>query len=280
MLEDDTLAVGICQPCPRVSQMASTLKGIWEYDEVQTIAERSVKLPMVLKAVLFDFNGVIINDESIHEYLIEQLLVEENLRLKPGEYRQVFLGRSDRDGLATLLTNRGRMATPDYLNSLVVRKAQAYQRQLQTIATLPIYPGVEDLLFKLRAAQIKIAIVSGALSSEIELVLRRANLRESFSAIAAGDQPIPGKPEPDIYLLAVDRLNQVFPSLNLKPEECLVIEDTFNGITAAKRAGMGVVGVANTYPFHMLQRQANWTVDYLTDLELDRIQAVYTSAAA
>jgi beta-phosphoglucomutase-like phosphatase (HAD superfamily) len=61
----------------------------------------------------------------------------------------------------------------------------------------------------------------------------------------------------------------------LQPQECLAIEDTPGGIQAAKRAQMQVVGVANTYPFHILQRQANWTVDYLTELELERVQEVF-----
>jgi beta-phosphoglucomutase-like phosphatase (HAD superfamily) len=64
--------------------------------------------------------------------------------------------------------------------------------------------------------------------------------------------------------------------LKADASECLAIEDTFAGIEAAKRAGMQVVGVANTYPFHMLQRQASWTVDYLNELEFDRVQQVYS----
>jgi phosphoglycolate phosphatase/beta-phosphoglucomutase len=81
-------------------------------------------------------------------------------------------------------------------------------------------------------------------------------------------------------LLAIERLNQHLPELNLKPQECLAIEDTFPGIQAAKRAGISVVGVANSYPFHMLQRQANWAVDYLKDLEIDRVQAVLDRSAS
>jgi len=70
-------------------------------------------------------------------------------------------------------------------------------------------------------------------------------------------------------------LNQKYPDLNLRSPECLAIEDTTVSIQVAKRAQMQVVGVANTYPFHMLHRQANWTVDYLTDLEWEQILEVY-----
>ena len=235
---------------------------------------------MTLKAVLFDFNGVIINDEPLHEKLLEQLLIEENLRPKPGEFRQLSLGRSDRVAIAELFNSRGRVLTTPQLDVLVARKARAYHQQLAQFEKLPIYPGLADFIFNLRATQCKLAVVSGAVRSEIEFVLTQCQLRSYFSVIVAGDDITTSKPQPDGYLLAVDQLNQTFPDLHLQPAECLAIEDTFAGIQAAKAAGIPVIGVANTYPFHMLQRRANWTVDFLSDLELDRIQQVYSRNAS
>lgn len=230
---------------------------------------------MSLKAVLFDFNGVIINDESIHERLIEQLLLEENLTLKPGEYRKVCLGRSDRACLRELLASRGRVVNDTYLAQLMNRKAEGYALEIEKIEKLPLYPGLDDLLFQVRSRNLKLGIVSGAIRKEIEIILNRAKLAEYFQVIVAGDDITASKPEPDGYLLAVERLNQEYSNLNLQPQECLAVEDTPAGIQAAKHASMQVVGVANTYPFHMLQRQANWAVDYLTDLELERVEEVY-----
>lgn len=227
----------------------------------------------MLKAVLFDFNGVIINDEPLHERLIEQLLIEENLRPRSGEFRELCLGRSDRVCLQEILAQRGRVVSDAYLDTLVTRKAQAYTETLATLDKLPIYPGVEDLIFKLSGCEF--AIVSGALRSEIEAVLERAKLRKFFSVIVSGDDLSVSKPEPDGYLLAIERLNGEFPQLQLSADECLAIEDTFPGIQAAKAAGISVVGVANSYPFHMLQRAANWTVDYLIDLEIDRLKQFF-----
>jgi beta-phosphoglucomutase len=227
---------------------------------------------MPLKAVLFDFNGVIINDEPIHERIMGELLLGENLQIKPGEFRQYGLGRSDRACLMALLENRGRVASPELLAKLLQRKAELYRQTLDTLETLPIYPGVNDLIFGLRGAQVKLALVSGAIGSEIRQVLTTTGLLEFFSAIVSGDEDHASKPAPDGYLKAISRLNQQFPDLALMPQECLVIEDTFAGIESAKAAGIQVVAVANTYPFHMLQRQANWTVDYLSDLELERVR--------
>lgn len=231
---------------------------------------------MTLKAVLFDFNGVIIKDEAIHQQLIEEILLEENLRPSPQEYREICLGRSDRACIVELLKRRGRVVTESYLNQLITRKAEAYQSKLETLEKLPIYPGLEDLIYQIRVAKLPMGVVSGALRSEVELVLNRASLAQYFSVIVAGDDITASKPQPDGYLLAVEKLNQQYPDLQAQASDCLAIEDTLSGIQAAKSARMQVVGVANTYPFHMLQRQANWTVDYLNDLELERVQQVYS----
>jgi beta-phosphoglucomutase len=228
-----------------------------------------------LKAVLFDFNGVIINDEPLHKRLTEQLLIEENLALKPGEFEQIGLGRSDRGCLQEILKTRGRVVKEDYLTQLVARKAEAYVLELEKLEKLPIYPGLEDLIYQFRVLNLKLGVVSGAARKGIEMVLSRENLAEYFQVIVAGDEITTSKPEPDGYLLAVQRLNEKFPELRLLPKECLAIEDTPAGIQAAKRARMQVVGVANTYPFHMMQRLSNWAVDYLTDLEVERVQEFY-----
>ncbi|MBE9036423.1 HAD family hydrolase [aff. Roholtiella sp. LEGE 12411] len=239
---------------------------------------------MSLKAVLFDFNGVIINDEPIHLQLIDEILIQENLQPQRVDERQASLGRSDRACFQQLFANRGRVVSEKYLTELLHRKAQAYVLELEKIEKLPLYPGLEDLIYQVRSRSVskedsrnlKLGLVSGAIRKEIELVLSRANLAEHFQIIVAGDDITTSKPEPDGYLLAVKRLNQEYSELNLQPQECLAIEDTPAGVQAAKRAQMQVVGVANTYPFHMLQRYCNWTVDYLSDLELERVQEVFS----
>ncbi|MDE5079964.1 MAG: HAD family phosphatase [Trichodesmium sp. St18_bin1] len=230
---------------------------------------------MTLKAVLFDFNGVIVNDELLHEQLIEQVLLEENLLLKPGEYHEFCLGKSDRACLKDILIQRGRCVNEGYLEQLIKSKTLAYQKQLENIEELPIYSDTVDFIAQVSRAELKMAVVTGAIRTEVELVLNKANLANYFQVIVGGDNVKESKPKPDAYLLAVDILNQKCQGINLKPSECLVIEDTFPGIEAAKLAGMSVVGVAHTYPFHILQRLANWCVDDLSDLELDRVQKVY-----
>ena len=229
---------------------------------------------MTLKAILFDFNGVIINDEPIHQELISEILIAENLNFDQTELHNLSVGRSDRACLTNLFNRSGRVVTEKYLTKIIATKATAYREKIQQLPRLPIYPDVPQFLSELQNKKFRIALVTGALRQQAELVLQQANLTHYFPVIVTADDITTSKPEPDGYLLAVTKLNQQHPELNLQANECLVIEDSFAGIEAAKRAKMQVVGIANTYPLHLLQRRANWTVDYLSEIEIERIQEV------
>ncbi|MEM6597255.1 MAG: HAD family phosphatase [Cyanobacteria bacterium P01_C01_bin.69] len=228
---------------------------------------------MALKAVLLGFNGIVINDDVIRQTLTNQLLIAENLRPDDDDYAEVCLGRSDRACLKGLLAQRGRTASEDSLDKMLTKKSDGYQAWLSELDKLPLYPGLDDLIFRCRAANIKMAIVTGAQRSQVTSVLARAELAEHFSIIVAGDDVSSdgSKPAPDSYLQAVEKLNQSAPDLNLQADECIAIEDSFAGIEAAKNAAVPVVGVAHIYPNHMLQRRATWVVDYLREIKLDWI---------
>jgi HAD superfamily hydrolase (TIGR01509 family) len=223
---------------------------------------------MSLQAVLFDFNGTIINDEPIHRQLIDELMLAENLRPAAKSYRQLCLGKSDRACLLDLLAAQGRSVDDIYLQKILARKAQAYQEKLLALDELPIYPDLGDFLDLLQSAGLRLGIVTGALRLEVETVLAQSGIADRFQVIVAAEDSPTSKPAPDGYLLAADRLQ-------VQPQACLAIEDTFPGIKAARAAQIPVVGIAHTNPVHMLQRQADWAVDCFADLELQRIQYAY-----
>lgn len=228
----------------------------------------------MIKAVLISFNNIVVKNEPVQRQLIEQLLVEENLRPDPAEYRSDCLGRSDRACLSTLLQRRGRFVTAEYLDQLLSKKAKAYQVWLNSLDKPPLYPGFEDLLFRLKASPYKLALVASAQSAEIDAVLIKAGLTDAFTVIVSGDDldKAISKPAPDSYQAAIAQLNTQNPTLGLTPQGCVAIEDTFVGIEAAKAAGIPVIGVAHTYPYHMIQRCATWAVDYLTEIDFDWIE--------
>jgi beta-phosphoglucomutase len=233
---------------------------------------------MSLKAVLLDFNGVIIKDETIHQELVAEIMLGENLRSDAREYKQYCRGRSDRACLRDILASRGRILSEDYLSKLIEAKTKAYQQQIEQLAELPLSPKLPQFLAQLKEQGLIIGLVTGALRSQVKLILERAKIAEYFTVIVAGDDLIFSKPEPDGYLSAIAKINQQHSGLNLQPSQCLAIEDNPVGIEAAKRAKIQVVGIANIYPLHMLQRQANWTVDNFMEIELERVDRVLSQA--
>lgn len=222
---------------------------------------------MGLKAVFLDFSGSIIDDEAINQSLLADILLGENLRANDTDYAEYCRGRSDRACLNEILVNRGRVLADDYLNKLVETKTKAYIAQIEQLSELPLSLHLEEFLLQLKEQDIVISLVTGASRSVVEYILKRANLWGKFDLIITGDDTAISKPEPDPYLLALK-------NLCLQPHECLAIEDNPIGIESAKRAKIQVVGIANIYPLHMLQRIANWTVDNFLEIELERVDRV------
>ena len=230
---------------------------------------------MPLKAVLFDFNGVVLDDERIHQQIIAEMIECEDLNLSLEDLQHHCLGRSDRACFQDLFDSEGQSLSRFQLHRLLSMKAKAYRQYLGALETLPLFAGLVELVEELLGAGITLAIVSGALRSEVRTVLQQTALDQAFAVIVTSEDVKKSKPDPTGYQLAIKRLNRKFPALDLAPCDCLAIEDSFAGIQAAKQAQISVVGVAHTFPFHMLQRQANWCVDYLNQIELDRIQSMF-----
>ncbi|MBM4030007.1 MAG: HAD family hydrolase, partial [Planctomycetes bacterium] len=130
-----------------------------------------------------------------------------------------------------------------------------------------IIEGVREFLDLLARAQIPLAICSGALRPEIELILEEAALRRYFDVIVSAEEVARGKPDPEGFLLALQRLNELWPE-PITAARCLVIEDSHWGLQAARAAGMRTIAVTNTYEAAQLQ-QADKVVARLDDLTLD-----------
>lgn len=232
---------------------------------------------MVLKAVFLEFSGVVIKDAELKKQLTDEILIAENLRPNAAEYAEVCTGRSDRTCLHQLLTRRGRVTNTDFLNQLLAQKSSAYIQQLAKRKKLPLYPGLKDLLYKVKTESLVLGLVTGAAQAEVDWVLTQAQLKNNFSVIVtAQDLAVDDeKPSPKGYKLAINRLNQEYPTLQVEAAECVAVEAFYPGITAAKQAQIPVVGVAHCYPYRMVQRRADWVVDYLNEINFDWIRRSY-----
>ena len=230
-------------------------------------------LHAMLRAMMVDFNGVIVDDEPVHCRMFQKVLAEEGLPLSEADYYRTYIGMDDRDCFAAVLARHGRRPTPALLEELIRRKSRYYKAHIRQ--HLVLFPGAADFV-RQAARRYPLAIVSGALRHEIECILGRAGLRECFAGLVAAEDVAHGKPHPEGYRRALEMLNRMRfqASAPLKPQECLVIEDTEAGIQAGHAAGMKVLAVAHTAPAEALA-EADAVYPSLAEVTLEAAEALF-----
>lgn len=197
-----------------------------------------------MQAVIFDFDGVIADSEPLHFEGLRRTLAEIHIDLTEEDYYANYLGFDDRGCFLEALRVNQIPATPSLVESLMAKKASAYLASIKDHVV--IFPGVKEFVEE-AAATCPVAIASGALRVEIELVLEHIGLRKAFCHITSAEDVTHGKPNPEPFLHALAGVNHQQGTALLSPASCLVIEDSRPGIRAAKSAGMKVLAVANTH---------------------------------
>ena len=190
-----------------------------------------------IRAIVFDFDGVLANSEPLHLRAYQAVLGEHGLTLGRDEYYQQYIGFDDVTALRTLSERRGLGWNEQDVAGMVARKTVVMEEILGTDDVL--YPEAVACVERLGAA-LPLGIASGALRHEIEAILRRAGLERHFKFIVAAGDTKYSKPSPDPYRRAA-RLHE------LPPEQCVAIEDSRWGIESAKDAGLHCVAITQTY---------------------------------
>jgi HAD superfamily hydrolase (TIGR01509 family) len=221
----------------------------------------------MLRAVIFDFDGVIADSEIMHFKAFNESLQPYQIQISKQDYYGQYLGLTDRDLLQTLANEGILKAEPQELDGIAENKKSIFE---ELAKTAPIIDGVRDFLALLAENQIDIAICSGALLAEIELMLDKADLRHYFQAIVSAEHVAKGKPAPDGFLLALKKLNEGKNPF-IKPGECVVIEDSRWGLEAARAAKMHTIAVTNSYSADELGL-ADKIVDVLTELTIENLK--------
>ncbi len=184
----------------------------------------------VVEAVLWDMDGVLVDTAPFHFQAWRALFASQGKDLSQEEFRRTFGLRND-DILRMVL---GEMP-PERARVLANRKEELFRAAIEDkIAPLP---GAVDLVRRLRAAGIRQAVVSSAPGLNVETVLKAIALADAFDALICEEDVQRGKPDPQGYLLAAERL--AAPATG-----CVVIEDAPGGVEAAKRAGMRCIALA------------------------------------
>lgn len=197
----------------------------------------------MIRAFIFDFNGVLVDDEPVHFDLFRDVMAEQGITITEQEYHDEYLGYDDRGCFAVALERAGQPNDAERIEELIARKAQRYAAWAES--GLKSFPGAAAAVRAL-ATRFPVGICSGALRSEIRFALRRLGIDEHIETIIAAEDTQRCKPDPEGYFLALDALRSA-GCTGLEAAHCLVIEDSLAGIRSAKAAGMWAVGVTHTY---------------------------------
>lgn len=215
----------------------------------------------MIRALIFDFNGIIADDDPIHMRAFRQAAEEEGMTFTDEEYLDVYLPLNDRDCFRKLFAKNARALSAEKLDDLIRRKSVYYYRSIEEKSVL--FEGAAAAV-RAGAERYLLAIASGARIDEIRHILHQANLESCFAAIIAAEDVQHGKPDPEPFLRAHQRLNESHGPL--AASECVAVEDSIGGIESAHRAGMRCLAIAHSYNAERLRKAgAEWVIDSISD---------------
>lgn len=197
---------------------------------------------MKYKAALFDMNGVIVDDEELHEAAFDKVLTAKGFDFDHQKYIEHFAGKTDEFGFQSFYSSAG-VEIPD-MRAILNEKTAAYK---SLASSLKPYPGVFDYINALEQAGYRLGLVTGSSQQETEIVLSTLKAKTLFEVQITADQITKSKPNPEGYLKAAS-------AMKLQPDECFVVEDTPSGVSAARAAGMACIAVTNTHTADQLAK--------------------------
>jgi beta-phosphoglucomutase len=224
----------------------------------------------MLKAVIFDFDGVIADTEALHFAAFNDVLAQYNIELTEEEYYEQYLGYSDIDCFNAINDSYKLEWDDAEIEDLVLQKADTFEGYLSAGAV--IIKGVPQFVEMLQKNNIHIALCSGATMRDIKAVIGASPLFSVFKVIVSADDVLVGKPDPEGYMMARKRLSAAVGQ-PIATSECLAIEDSEWGLEAARAASMHTLGVTNSYPSAALG-MADKVVDDLGTVTIEMLQTI------
>lgn len=199
----------------------------------------------MIKAILMDFNGVIINDEPLQMKAYQEILKGESIDLTEEDYYSC-MGMDDRTFIETTYTRAGKQVSAERNKEINDAKTAKWREIVEK--EIPLFEGVENFIKKM-SQSFALGVVSMARREEIEFILEKLDLRENFSVIVSAEDVSACKPNPECYHKGFNLIDAARTRLGSNPivhGDCLVIEDSPQGIQAGKSAGLKTLGVTNT----------------------------------
>ncbi len=221
-------------------------------------------------ATLFDFNGVLVDDEHVHLEAFRDAVRPLGIEIGEKEYWDELLGFDDAGAFEHLLKKAGLDASRKEVERLIEEKRPLYMNRARE--SLKTFEGAAELI-RLRHRAGPVAVVSGALTQEIEYGLSVLGASEIVTKIISAEDTTVSKPDPEGYLMGVAWLREMGC---VDANRALVIEDSLDGIVSAKRAGLPVIAVAHSYSLEELRRsEADLVLERLSDIDEEKILELY-----
>ena len=205
-------------------------------------------------AVIFDMDGVLVDGEPLHYEVVRRLLAEEGVEFGMDDYQR-YLGTTLESTWSDLRERYGLSRSYEWYAAAYDREVvRSYREEAELL------PGAEALLALLAEAAVPLALASSSNREWVDAALDSLGLRRFFDQTVAGDEVSRGKPDPEIYLRAAERLGAA-------PGSCVAVEDAPAGIASARAAGMSVVAVRTPMTDGLPLAEANWIIDSLADFD-------------
>lgn len=221
----------------------------------------------MIKAIIFDCDGVIADTEPLHYECLRKVLAENDILLTERQYYTDYLAFDDSGCFRKAFSQLGRSLPLAQLELLITRKASLFEPTLKS--HMSFFPGVQELI-RTAHETYPLAIASGARRQEIDMIVRAGGLEPYILLVIAAEDVANGKPHPEAFLSAYEGLKRARDA-SLSPQECLVIEDSVSGIKGAKAAGMWCLAVTNSYPEEQLMA-ADLVVTSLQGLSIQQVE--------
>ncbi|MDO8717178.1 MAG: HAD family phosphatase [Dehalococcoidales bacterium] len=209
-------------------------------------------------AVLWDMDGVIVDTALYHFTAWQQIFEKRGVKFTWAEFKRSFGRRNE-----TIIPDIFDKSISAAEIAAIAKEKEVIFRRLGRNKIQP-FPGVVNLIKRLAARRVKMALVSSTPARNIEVVLSGLGIADLFQTIISGEDVVKGKPDPEGFLLAAKRLG-------IRAENCVVIEDSTAGVSAAKRAGMHCVAITNTRSGSRLVR-ADLIIDSLETIDVDDLK--------
>ena len=210
----------------------------------------------MIEAVIFDMDGTLVDTEPFHTKIEQRQFSLNNLKISEEEH-QKYLGVASDAMWREITANHQASLTADELMNQNHAESLRYFSELDQI---PVMPNLVDLLEKLQSKNYKMAVASSSTPEIIDLILTKTDLKKYFRVIVSAQEAGKSKPEPDVFLMAAKKLD-------IDSENCLVVEDSPNGIKAAKAAGMNCVAYEGPGANSLKLQEADSIIQDYSELE-------------